>query len=42
MGQGQASGTAAALCAKANIGSRELPYQTLRDALEKGKVYFEK
>ena len=41
MGQGQASGTAAALCAKENLGSRELPYQTLREALEKGKVYFE-
>jgi hypothetical protein len=41
MGQGQASGTAAALCALGNVASRELPYQTLRTALEKGKVYFE-
>jgi len=41
MGQGQASGTAAALCALGNIGSCELPYQTLRAALEKGKVHFE-
>jgi hypothetical protein len=42
MGQGQASGTAAALYALGNISSRELPYQTLRNALEKGNVYFEK
>jgi hypothetical protein len=41
MGQGQASGTAAALCALNNWSSRELPYSRLRDALEKGKVYFE-
>lgn len=41
MGQGQASGTAAALCAAKNIGSRELPYPELRKALEAGKVYFE-
>jgi hypothetical protein len=41
MGQGQASGTAAALCALKNVVSRELPYPTLRAALEKGKVYFE-
>jgi hypothetical protein len=41
MGQGQASGTAAALCALKNFGSRELPYQTLRDTLEKDGVYFE-
>ena len=41
MGQGQASGTAAALCATKNIGSRELKYADLREALEKGNVYFE-
>jgi len=41
MGQGQASGTAAALCALKDLGSRELPYQTLRDELEKNGVYFE-
>ena len=41
MGQGQASGTAAALCALNDYGSRELPYQTLRDELEKNGVYFE-
>jgi len=41
MGQGQASGTAAALCAMKDLGSRELPYQTLRDELERNGVYFE-
>jgi hypothetical protein len=41
MAQGQASGTAAALCALKGYNSRELPYPTLRNALEKGKVYFE-
>ena len=41
MGQGQASGTAAALCAAKNIGSRELQYSELRKALEAGNVYFE-
>ncbi len=41
MGQGQASGTAAALCAQKDQGSRELPYQALRDVLEKDGVYFE-
>ena len=41
MGQGQATGTAAALCAAKNIGSRELPYSELRKALEEGNVYFE-
>ncbi|MDX2431059.1 MAG: FAD-dependent oxidoreductase [Bacteroides sp.] len=41
MGQGQASGTAAALCALNDWGSRELPYQTLRDELVKNGVYFE-
>ena len=41
MGQGQGAGTAAALCAARNCGTRDLPYPTLRDALEKGGVYFE-
>jgi hypothetical protein len=41
MGQGQAAGTAAALCALKNKGSRELKYGELRDALVKGGVYFE-
>jgi hypothetical protein len=41
MGQGQATGTAAALCAAKKCGTRELAYGTLRDALEKGDVYFE-
>jgi hypothetical protein len=41
MGQGQASGTAAALCALKNFTSRQLPYATLKDSLVQGKVYFE-
>jgi len=41
MGQGQASGTAAALCALNNYSSRQLPYSKLREALEKGNVHFE-
>ncbi len=41
MGQGQASGTAAALCALNDYDSRELPYSLLRKALEKSNVYFE-
>jgi hypothetical protein len=41
MGQGQATGTAAALCAAKNCGTRDLPYADLRKALEKGEVYFE-
>jgi hypothetical protein len=41
MGQGQAAGTAAALCAAGDCGTRELPYSDLREALEKGGVYFE-
>jgi len=41
MAMGQAAGTAAALCAKKNLGSRELRYNTLRDTLVKGNVYFE-
>ncbi|MFN2283814.1 MAG: FAD-dependent oxidoreductase [Anaerolineae bacterium] len=41
MGQGQAAGTAAALCASRNIGSRALPYADLRRTLEADNVYFE-
>ncbi len=41
MGQGQGAGTAAALCAARNCGTRDLEYALLRDALEKGGVYFE-
>jgi len=41
MGQGQATGTAAALCAAKNCGTRDLAYGTLRDALKNGGVYFE-
>jgi hypothetical protein len=40
MGQGQASGTAAALCALNGWSSRTLPFPKLREALEKGNVYF--
>jgi hypothetical protein len=41
MGQGQAVGTAAALCAAKNVGTRELAYADLRQALVKDNVYFE-
>ena len=41
MGQGQATGTAAALCAAKNCGSRELRYSHLRETLENDNVYFE-
>ncbi|MHC4115926.1 MAG: FAD-dependent oxidoreductase [Planctomycetota bacterium] len=41
MGQGQAAGTAAALCAKKNCGTRDLRYNDLRAALVKGDVYLE-
>jgi hypothetical protein len=41
MGQGQAAGTAAALSAQRNCGTRELRYADLRKALEEGGVYFE-
>ena len=41
MGQGQAAGTAAALCATRGIGSRALPYPDLRRVLETDGVYFE-
>jgi hypothetical protein len=41
MAQGQAVGTAAALCAEADCGTRQLPYADLRKALEDGGVHFE-
>jgi hypothetical protein len=41
MGQGQATGTAAALCAQKNCGTRELRFSDLREALAKGGVYLE-
>jgi hypothetical protein len=41
MGQGQAAGTAAALCAAKKCTTRQLPYNELRGSLEKGNVYFE-
>ena len=41
MGQGQAAGTAAALCAEKNCGTRELRYGDLRDTLTQAGVYFE-
>jgi hypothetical protein len=41
MGQGQATGTAAALCAQGNCGTRELSYGRLKKALKTGGVYFE-
>jgi hypothetical protein len=41
MGQGQGAGTAAALCAGKNCGTRELRYSDLREPLVKGGVYFE-
>ena len=41
MGQGQATGTAAALCAQKECSSRDLPFDLLRDRLEKDNVYFE-
>jgi hypothetical protein len=41
MGQGQGAGTAAALCAAANRGTRDLKYATLREALTQAGVYFE-
>ncbi len=42
MGQGQATGTAAALCAAKNCGTRELRYADLKKALKTGGVYFER
>jgi hypothetical protein len=41
MGMCQAAGTAAAICAKKGIGSRELDYKELRAALLEGGVYLE-
>ena len=41
MGQGQAFGTAAALCSKNGQTTRQLPYSELRAQLEKDGVYFE-
>jgi hypothetical protein len=41
MGQGQAAGTAAALCAKADYEARTLPYSDLRTSLVRAGVYFE-
>jgi hypothetical protein len=41
MGQGQATGTAAALCVKKKCLTRDVPYATLRKTLETDGVYFE-
>mgnify|MGYP005852041477 FL=1 len=41
MGQGQAAGTAAALCAARKCGTRDLPYPVLREALVRDGVYLE-
>jgi hypothetical protein len=41
MGQGQAAGLAAALCAAKSCGTRDLSYTILRDALLKAGVHFE-
>jgi len=41
MGQGQAAGTAAALCAAKQRGTRELPHAELAKALGKAGVYLE-
>jgi hypothetical protein len=41
MGQGQAAGTAAALCAAGRCGTRDLKYSDLRNRLEKDGVNFE-
>ncbi len=41
MGQGQATGTAAALCARKGKGTRELSYALLRETLVKDGVCFE-
>jgi hypothetical protein len=40
-GQGQATGTAAAMCAQKDYGTRNLPYTELRSKLEADGVYFE-
>ncbi|MFZ5831727.1 MAG: FAD-dependent oxidoreductase, partial [Planctomycetota bacterium] len=41
MAQGQSTGTAAALCAARNCGTRDLPYADLRESLLAGGVYIE-
>jgi hypothetical protein len=41
MGQGQAAGTAAALCADKKCATRQLAYHDLRRRLENDDVYFE-
>jgi hypothetical protein len=41
MGQGQAAGTAAAICASKNLNFRKLEYTELRNALEADNVHFE-
>jgi hypothetical protein len=41
MGQGQAAGSAAALCAANGYSARRLPYPALRSTLEHQGVYFE-
>jgi hypothetical protein len=41
MAMGQATGTAAALCAKKDCACRELNYTVLREKLEQDGVYFE-
>ncbi len=41
MGQGQAAGTAAAMCAAKRLGTRDLKYKDLRVALIKNDVYLE-
>jgi hypothetical protein len=41
MGQGQAVGTAAALCASRGCSTRELPYGDLRTVLEENDVILE-
>jgi hypothetical protein len=41
MAQGQASGTAAALCVQNDCGTRDLSYDLLRRTLDKDGVYFE-
>ena len=41
MAQGQAVGTAAALCSAKRCATRDLPYPELRETLERDGVYFE-
>lgn len=40
MSQGQATGTAAALCVKHNVGTRDLSFAKLKDQLVKDNVFF--